>query len=127
MATRSRRTTSHRSIHPNASASAMVRISFLYPNSKDTHFDFDSYVEKHMPWSIDFSARMRVSEVSRQSGVLATGRVWTSHSWRRAIFFEKLDDFMNAVAPHLAALHAYMRNYTDIEPTFQVSEVVINR
>jgi hypothetical protein len=42
-------------------------------------------------------------------------------------FFETLDDFMEAVTPHLAALRADMTNYTDIEPTFQVSEVLIDR
>jgi hypothetical protein len=40
--------------------------------------------------------------------------------------FDTLDDFMEAVTPHLAALRTDMENYTDIEPTVQVSAVLIN-
>lgn len=34
---------------------------------------------------------------------------------------------MAAVTPNLAALQADMKNYTDLEPTFQVSGVLIFR
>jgi hypothetical protein len=40
--------------------------------------------------------------------------------------FESLNDFMAAVTLNLAALQAE-KNYTDLEPTFQVSEVPICR
>jgi uncharacterized protein (TIGR02118 family) len=41
--------------------------------------------------------------------------------------FESLDDFMAAVTPNLAALQADMKNYSDLQPTVQVSEVLISR
>ena len=104
----------------------MTRISFLYPNTKDARFDFDYYVEKHMPWSIDLLSRHPgFRSVSVERG-LSTGPdapfVAACH-----FLFERPEDFMDAVAPHLVALRADMRNYTDIEPVFQISEVLMSR
>lgn len=106
----------------------MIRISFLYPNSKDARFDLDYYVEKHMPWSIDLlSVHPGFRGVSVERGISAGPGADAPFVAICNFLFEKLDDFMEAVAPHLAALRADMRNYTDIEPTFQVSEVLIDR
>jgi uncharacterized protein (TIGR02118 family) len=107
----------------------MVRISFLYPNRKDARFDMDYYVGKHMPWSIALlSAHAGFKGVSVERGVggVAPGLdpeyVAVCH-----FLFESLDDFMAAVTPNLAALQADMKNYTDLEPTFQVGEVLISQ
>jgi uncharacterized protein (TIGR02118 family) len=40
--------------------------------------------------------------------------------------FDSFDAFVAAVTPNLAALQADMSNYTDLQPTFQVSEVLIS-
>jgi uncharacterized protein (TIGR02118 family) len=106
----------------------MIRISFLYPNSRKTGFDFDYYVEKHMPLSIDLlGVRRGFRGVSVDRGVSASPGTEAPYVAVCNFLFETLDDFMEAVTPHLAPLRADMRNYTDIEPTFQVSEVLISR
>lgn len=106
----------------------MTRISFLYPNSEDKRFDFDYYIERHMPWSIDLlSAHPGFRSVSVERGISAGPGADPPFLAVCNFLFERLDDFVDAVAPHLAELRADMRNYTDIEPTFQVSEVIINR
>lgn len=106
----------------------MTRISFLYPNRKDARFDIDSYVEEHMPLSIALlSAHPCFKRVSVERGVsgvapgLGPAYVAVCH-----FLFESLNDFMAAVTLNLAALQAE-KNYTDLEPTFQVSEVPICR
>ena len=107
----------------------MTRISFLYPNRKDARFDMHYYVKKHMPWSIALlSAHPGFKGVSVERGVsgVAPG-VGPEYVAVCHFLFESLDDFMAAVTPNLAALQADMKNYTDLEPTFQVSEILISR
>ena len=102
----------------------MTRISFLYPNSKDARFDFDYYLEKHMPWSIDLlRAHSGLKGVSVERGVGPDAPyVAVCH-----FLFETLDDFIAAVTPQIEELRADMRNYADLEPILQVSEVLIDR
>jgi uncharacterized protein (TIGR02118 family) len=89
----------------------------------------DYYVEKHMPWSIALlSAHAGFKGVSVERGVSgAAPGVGPEYVAVCHFLFESLDDFMAAVTPHLAALQADMKNYTDLEPAFQVSEVLISR
>jgi uncharacterized protein (TIGR02118 family) len=107
----------------------MTRISFLYPNRKDARFDIDYYAEKHMPWSIALlSAHPGFRGVSVERGVSggAPG-VGPEYVAMCHFLFESLDDFMAAVTPNLSALQADMKNYSDLQPTVQVSEVLISR
>lgn len=41
--------------------------------------------------------------------------------------FDSIESFMEAIAPHEAALQGDMPNYTDIEPVFQLNEVLIHQ
>src|SRR5690348_13808880 len=48
----------------------MTRISFLYPKVEGARFDFNYYVEKHMPWSIKLlSAHAGFKGVSVERGI----------------------------------------------------------
>lgn len=81
-----------------------------------------------MPWSIDLlGVHPGFRGVSVDHGISANQGTEAPYVAVCSFLFETLDDFMDAVTPHLAALRADMKNYTDIEPTFQVSEVLINR
>ncbi len=107
----------------------MTRISFFYPNRKDASFDIDYYVNKHMPWSIEqLSAHPGFKGVSVERGI-AGGAPGESAAYVAVchFLFNTLEDFMSAVGPHLAALQADMKNYTDLQPTIQISEVLIYR
>src|SRR5262245_18341380 len=105
----------------------MTRISFLYPNRKDARFDFDYYLEQHMPWSIGIlSAHPGFKGVSVERGILGAG-IEPAYVAVCHFLFGTLDDFVAAVAPNLAALQADMKNYTDLEPAVQISDVLITR
>jgi uncharacterized protein (TIGR02118 family) len=107
----------------------MTRISFLYPSLKDARFDFDYYVEKHMPWSIGLlSANSGFKGVSVERG-LSGGAPGVDAAYVAVchFLFDSFDNFVAAVTPNLAALQADMNNYTNLAPTVQVSEVLIYR
>ncbi len=43
------------------------------------------------------------------------------------LLFESKDAFLSAFAPHAEWLQADIKNYTDVEPIIQISEVRIHR
>src|SRR6516162_2273596 len=107
----------------------MVRISILYPNLKGSRFDFDYYVQGHMPRSMELlSAHPGFSGVSVERGL--SGPAPGSDPDYSAIchyLFESTEAFMAAFTPHASELQGDMPNYTNISPVIQINEVLIAR
>ena len=107
----------------------MVRISILYPNVKGSRFDFDYYVQGHMPRSIELlSAHPGFRGVSVERGL--SGPAPGSDPAYSAIchyLFESTEAFMAAFTPHASELQGDMPNYTNISPVIQINEVLIAR
>jgi uncharacterized protein (TIGR02118 family) len=107
----------------------MTRISILYPNRERATFDFDYYVRRHMPVSIDLlSKHTGFRGVSVERGV--SGAQPNSPPAFAAIchfLFDSAQDFVAAFLPHADFLQGDIANYTDIEPVIQFNEVLISR
>ncbi len=107
----------------------MVRISIMYPADPGARFDFGYYTETHMPRSIELlGAHPGFAGVSVERG-LAGGVPGTAATYTAMCHyqFDSLDSFMAAFTPHAAALQGDMKNYTDIEPVIQISDVLLSR
>lgn len=103
----------------------MIKISILYPNSG--RFDMDYYLNPHMPRSIALLSKgrgYRGVSVERGLGGVAPGSA-PAYVAMCNYLFDTADDFLAAFMPHAAELQGDMPNYTDIEPTIQISEVAI--
>lgn len=107
----------------------MTKISILYPNGKNTRFDMNYYVEKHMPLAIKLlSAHTGFKGVSVERGI--SGGVPGTECTYVAMchfLFDSVESFSAAFAPNAAVLQGDIANYTDLEPVVQVSEVLIAR
>ena len=107
----------------------MTKISILYPNHKGSRFDMNSYLNIHMPMSIErLSSAKGFRGVSVERGV--SGTVLGSAPTYIAMchfLFDSVEDFMVAFTPHASVLQGDISNYTDVEPTIQVNEVAISR
>jgi len=87
----------------------------------------DYYLKKHMPMSIDrLSTQKGFKGVSVERG-LAGDRPGSDPTYVALCHyvFESIEDFMAAFAPYAAGLQSDMRNYTDIMPVIQLSQVEI--
>jgi uncharacterized protein (TIGR02118 family) len=107
----------------------MVKISILYPNRQGSRFDFDYYTKTHMPRSIELlSAHPGFKGVSVERGVggAAPGSE-VAYVAMCHFQFTSLEDFLQAFIPNAPELQGDMPNYTDLEPTIQVNEVLISR
>ncbi len=107
----------------------MTTVSILYPNTQGARFDFDYYVQTHMPHSIRLLSAhpgFRSVSVERGAGGGAPG-AQPAYIALCHYQFDSAENFMAAFAPHAATLQADMHNYTDIEPVIQFNEVLIER
>jgi uncharacterized protein (TIGR02118 family) len=105
-----------------------IKVSILYPNKPGSHFDLRYYFETHMPRSIELlSAHPGFESVSIERGVggaepgSAAAYVAMCHYG-----FRSVEDFLAAFMPHAAELQGDIRNYTDVQPTIQINEVLLS-
>ena len=101
----------------------MIRVTALYPNKDDARFDFDYYLNKHIPMAAEkLGAKMVRAEVDKGVAGGEPGSpppfVAVAH-----LFFESIEDFQSVFAEVGGELMADVPNYTNIEPVFQISEV----
>lgn len=102
----------------------MIRVSVLYPNSEGKRFDEDYYVNKHLTMVADkLGPAMVRYEIDKGVGGAMPGSpapfVAAVH-----MFFDSLQSFQGAFAPHAGPIMSDVPNYTDIQPTIQISEII---
>jgi uncharacterized protein (TIGR02118 family) len=101
----------------------MVKVSVFYPYSDGKEFDMAYYVEKHMPMVRGkLGAACKGLAVDHGVGGGAPGASPTYVAIGHA-FFDSVEAFQTAWAPHANAIMADVPNYTAIRPVMQVSEV----
>jgi uncharacterized protein (TIGR02118 family) len=105
----------------------MTRVTVLYPNEQGKRFDHGYYAEKHMPLVADRlrSFGLRRYEVDR--GV-AGGAPNAPAPFVAAchLFFDSAAEFQKGMGTHGKEIMADIANYTDIQPTVQISDVVVS-
>lgn len=105
----------------------MVKVSVLYPHTDGARFDHAYYRDRHMPM-----VKQRLGDACLYYTVdkgLAGGApgapapfVGMCH-----IYCESAHAFQQAFAPHVAEIMGDVRNYTDLQPMVQISEVVVEK
>jgi uncharacterized protein (TIGR02118 family) len=103
----------------------MVRISVMYPTGEGRRFDYDYYAKKHMALVKQrlASAGLRRIEVDR--GV-AGGKPGAPAPYTAVghLYFDTVEAFQKAMAPHGKELFADVPNFTDIAPQVQIAEII---
>jgi uncharacterized protein (TIGR02118 family) len=103
----------------------MIKVSVLYPNRPGAKFDMQYYCEKHIPMvqqklgsackRIDVEQGIASIPPGSPAAFIAMGH----------IYCDSAEAFQAAFAPHAQAIMGDIANYTDIEPTIQISDVKI--
>jgi uncharacterized protein (TIGR02118 family) len=102
----------------------MIQVSFLYPNTEGSSFDFEYYINKHCPLSEDrFGTALKQMTVVRGLGGIAPGSKPPFHAVGQLVF-GSIDEFYGALMPHVEEFKADVSNYTDVEAVIQISEIV---
>ena len=103
----------------------MINVSVFYRNNEGSKFDMDYYCHSHIPMvreklgaackGVAAEQGMAGATPGSQPGFIAMGH----------LYFDSMEAFQTAFGPHAQAIMADIPNYTDIQPTIQISEVKI--
>ncbi len=101
----------------------MIVVSVLYPNGPKARFDIDYYTRTHMPM-----VQQRLGAPLRRMAVehgLAGGAPDSPPPFLASghLYFDSLEAFQGAFAPHAAAIMADIPNYTNTQPVIQIAEL----
>lgn len=101
----------------------MVKVSVFYPKTADSRFDMSYYLTKHIPMvQQKLGAALRGTSVEEG---LAGAQPGTPPAYAAMghLLFDSVDAFLQAFGPHAAAIIGDIPNYTNTQPTIQVSDV----
>ena len=103
----------------------MIKVSVFYPNNEGSKFDIEYYCRSHIPMVREKLGAACKGVAVEQGTAGATpgsppGFIAMGH-----LYFDSMEAFQTAFGPHADAIMADIPNYTDIQPTIQISEVKI--
>lgn len=103
----------------------MIKVSVMYPNTPGARFDHAYYRDQHLPL---LKARMGnyCKSYSIDKG-LAGGAPGEPAAFVAIahIHCDSVEDFQAGFGPHAKEILGDIKNYTDLAPTIQISEVVV--
>jgi uncharacterized protein (TIGR02118 family) len=103
----------------------MIKVSVMYPNGVDTHFDHDYYRDQHMPMvKAKLGDALKFYTVDKG---LAGGTPGAPATYAAAghLHLDSVAAFQAAFGPHVKDIMGDIPNYTNITPLIQISEVVV--
>jgi uncharacterized protein (TIGR02118 family) len=107
----------------SAPEKGMIKVTILYPNGEDKTFDMDYYEKKHMPMVAGFLGKnLKFYEIDK--GI--SGRTANDKAPFAAIgyfYVSDITEYNKAIAQNRDAVINDIKNYTNIQPVIQISEV----
>ena len=103
----------------------MIKVSVLYPNGEGKSFDMDYYCNKHVPMVAKLLGDS-VKSASVEKGLAGAAPGSTAaFAAMGNLYFNSMEEFGNSFGPNADRIMADLPNFTNIEPTVQISEVMI--
>ena len=101
----------------------MIKVSVLYPNSETTKFDMDYYLAHHIPLVqrlLGTALRGVFVDQGVSGGQAASSPAYVAMGH---LLFDSVEEYQTSFGPHAPAIVGDIPNYTNSQPTIQVSEV----
>ncbi|MBO0938154.1 EthD family reductase [Fibrella sp. HMF5335] len=103
----------------------MFSVTVLYPNTIDSRFDMDYYLNHHTPLVRDRLMPMGLTGVDLKEGIAGgTPGSPQAYTMITQLNFGSMDDLQNAMATHGPELIGDIANFTDVQPQMQISRAV---
>ena len=110
-------------MHSSTLGNEMFKVTILYPNDEGKTFDIEYYENKHMPMVAEFlGENLKFYEIDK--GI--AGRTPNDRVPYLAIgyfYIKNVAEYNKAIGPNIDTIIADFKNYTNIQPTIQISEV----
>jgi uncharacterized protein (TIGR02118 family) len=104
----------------------MIKVSVLYPYKEGVGFDMDYYLDSHIPMvrgKLGAACKAAAVEQGLAGGAPGTPPAYVAMGH---LFFDSVEAFQAAFAPHATAIMADIANYTALQPVIQISEVKLS-
>jgi uncharacterized protein (TIGR02118 family) len=103
----------------------MIKVSVMYPNTPGARFDHDYYRNKHMPLIRSrMGAALKYYTVEKgltgKAPDAPAAFVGMCH-----LLCDSVESYRSSFDPHGEEISRDIRNYTDLTPVIQISEVVV--
>jgi uncharacterized protein (TIGR02118 family) len=101
----------------------MIKVSVMYPNGPDAHFDAAYYRDRHMPM-----VKKLMGDYCKSYGidtVLASSSGEAPFIAMGHLYCESMEAFQAGFGPHAAEIMADVPNYSNQKPVLQFSDVVV--
>ena len=109
--------------YPSSPTVGMFKVAILYPNGDDKTFDMDYYEKKHMPMVAGFLGKnLKFYEIDK--GI--AGRTPNDKVPFLAVGYFYISDvaqYNKAIAQNRDAIVSDFKNYTNIQPIVNISEI----
>ena len=110
-------------IHSSTPGNEMFKVAILYPNGEGKTFDMTYYESKHMPMVAEFLGKnLKFYEIDK--GI--AGRTPNEKVPYLAVgyfYVKDVAEYNNAIAQNRETVINDIKNYTNIQPVIQISEV----
>ncbi len=104
----------------------MIQLNIIYPKKENATFNWDYYLNIHMPLSIKLHGEaLKGCTIAR--GLEGIEPAPVAYIALTTMLFESVQSFIEAFTPHAETLQGDMKNYTNIQPVIQFSEVVLQK
>jgi uncharacterized protein (TIGR02118 family) len=101
----------------------MIKVSVLYPGGAGSNFDMDYYLNRHIPMVLaKLGTTCKSAAVEQGLGGVTPGSP-PAFSAMGHLYFDSVEAFQAAFDPHASEIMGDIPNYTNVQPTIQVSEV----
>ena len=114
--------TGHR-IYASSQGRELFKVTIFYPNGEGKTFDMKYYEDQHMPMVASFIGKnLEFYEIDQG----LSGRTANDPTPFLAIgyfYIKNIKDYNNAIAQNRDAIVNDFKNYTNIQPVIQISEV----
>lgn len=101
----------------------LFKVEILYPNGEDKTFDMDYYEKKHMPMVAGFLGKnLKFYEIDKGlSGRTSNDKVpFVAIGY---FYITDVAEYNKAIAQNREAIISDFKNYTNIQPVIQISEI----
>ena len=103
----------------------MIKVSVMYPGGEGVRFDHDYYRTKHLPLiksRMDVGLKYYTIDKGLSGG---TDEVPPAYVAMCHLLCDSLEAYHSSYAPYAQEIGSDIRNFTDVTPVVQISEVVV--
>ena len=104
----------------------MIRVTILFPNDEGSKFDHEYYMNNHVPMAKGLLEPLGLVAFNVDKGISDTDpNAPPRFHVIAGMVFNTVEDVHNAFISAAREILGDTKNYTDVRPAFQISEVIL--